>query len=244
MRTKVFAIVLPALCLLTACGGGKTETPKVTPVVAPEFKMPDLPDLNDVFKICQKTEAELDLTEQHGQTAVQIKDIIETKEIIELGCNGERKSLGRQPVRSLKGDLLMDAPEKLSEDVNYVVIQNSRASCIDFSIQSMSGEVFNSLADAQGMTLVTIDGRLMLSVTDSNLKFQSLKVNVGEGLNPITIQYFGKCLKKKDQIVEKAGDFVNCAEPKLLAEKKVMLKVEIERPEKGESEERETCKKR
>ncbi|MFZ3229440.1 MAG: hypothetical protein WA160_04495 [Pseudobdellovibrio sp.] len=229
-------------------------------------KTPDVKDINPYSNIdpktvliqstlytCNKSDAELSLSELDPNETVIVKDSIENKEIIEVDCENKQTAKGRGPVRELNQFITIEAPIDLSEKVNYAQIENSRT-C---AIQNIDAEEDTFLkepkieADDQPpiilhqlvSTTLEFSGKLKILLSDSTFKLSSLYLNVHDNNNVIIIKYFGKCLKYKDKVYDNLGDSYNCAEAELLGKKQFLLSALIERPEAEGSKINNICVK-
>ncbi len=243
--------ILIAGVIWVGCG-----SPEKVKVDTPAIKLPNADEIvNDVLsglKTCNRPDSELNLEQFGSQDRMVIRDRIETREIIEIGCDQKRKSRGKQPVRGFDQILNVEAPSDLAAEVSFVRVENLRT-CADVAVDATEDSNFeDQIIEIPGqepmripsldMTMLGRSGKLKVQISDSDLKLGH-SLNLRDHSNVIRIKYFGKCTRYKDKVDPKAGESSNCAEAELLAERQFALQLQIERPEITEPLEKNVCVK-
>lgn len=213
--------LIAALLLLSACD--VTVTPPKThftpDIKMPDIKIPDI-DIKTLFATCDKKDSEMTFSKEALENTVAIEDTIDAKDIEYIDCD-KKVTKTHGPVRNLNKSIWIEPPPQLKSSVNYILVSNQRtcaAGFVDTEKNDTSRElVYSSLEDS---------GRIKLKLSGSKDKLPYY-TNVKEGNNIIKIQYYGKCLKYRENTDPKTRDSIKCEKAEELGSKEVLLKVRI-----------------
>ncbi|MES2801211.1 MAG: hypothetical protein V4654_01860 [Bdellovibrionota bacterium] len=227
---------------LTACKASKSpDMPDMS------FKIPDVkidPKYENVikaFSTCKKQDSEVSKDLQIVDETIKTEGVVENKQIIHVDCDKTRTDKGLGPSTQFMKLVDVDAPSSLSNEVNYVVIENAN-SC---SLQTIDAKADNllyseviNIPDKDPIilpepksTVVGYSGKLRVQLSDSTFKLPTMYLNVNDENNFVKIKYYGKCLTYRDIKKENLGDSYNCLKAELLAEKTVNFQMLIDRPD-------------
>lgn len=225
----IFAVVF-----ITSCG-------IKTNYKAPEVKVTDIPDIITMFTTCDKKDSEQpSVSSEALSNKIVIQDLIESKDLEYLGCDGKITKTGHGPERELKKFVVIDAPTELTDTVSYVSIENFRTCAIHkFDAQDSDvGETENYPSDGKTITTLMTSstssraGKISVQLSDSTTKL-NIYLNVHDGQNILKVKYFGKCKKQKTEKFPYAKDdsFMNCEVENEIGSIDVVLDVQVQRPE-------------
>ncbi|MGZ3775992.1 MAG: hypothetical protein ACXVCN_19930 [Bdellovibrio sp.] len=208
----------------------------------PDFKFdPEIEKMLAEMSTCDKKDSELNLNGFDASNTFIVKDKIENKDIVEVDCNGHQTPKGHGPVRDLNQFLTVEAPADQKEKINFVLIENSRT-CSSQKIDAVDDKNLEKqtiaiddknplIIDGPTSTTLGESGKLKILLSSVKVKIAPLFLNVHEGNNVVKITYYGKCLKYKDNINKDMPDSYNCSDAEVLAEKQILVSVQIEHPE-------------
>ena len=239
--------VLFTLGLLTACGA------KID-YKSPDVKMPDMPDVNTMFKTCDKKDSEQPtVSSETLNSKIVVQDEIESKDLEYLDCDGKVTKTGHGPERYLNKFAVIDAPNDLPEAVSYVSIENFRTCAVHkFDAQDSDiGGTKIDLPDGKTMTTPMFSsasnraGKIAVQLTDSTTKL-NLYLNVHDGLNVLKVKYFGKCKKQKAEKFPfaKEDSYMNCEVDNEIESRDVVLAIQVQRPEVNGKKQINVCDKK
>jgi len=89
-----------------------------------------------------------------------------------------------------------------------------------------------------------VSGKLVIALSDVSLKLPTLFLNVRDNNNVLKISYYGECAKYKEVFEPHLDPARNCLDPKLLSEKYLQVKLEVERPDVPGIHEKVLCIKK
>ena len=215
--------LIVALFLLSACDV-KVQSAKTN------FKMPDITvpniDFATLFNTCDKKDSEMTFSKEALDNTASVEDTINVKDIEYIDCD-QKVTKTHGPVRSLNKSIWIEPPPHLKSLVNYILVSNQRtcaAGFVDAEKNDTSVElVYSSLEDS---------GRIKLKLSGSKTKLPYY-TNVHEGNNILKIQYYGKCLKYRENTDPKTRDSIKCEKAEELGTKEVLIKVRINLIEVG-----------
>lgn len=232
---RIFFILVCAfstLSALTGCGGSKVNVPKYQ---AP--KMPDFSKLRELTT-CSKKESEQTFSSEALANRVVIEDQIETKDIEYIDCDGKVTRRTHGPIGSVTKVLDLAPPQGLSEEINFVEIENQRTCVVIRADVVPDSELLDEIELPDGkklkigtpFTKVGRSGAIKLSITDTNLKLFN-QLNVTDGANAVQVRYLGKCIEYRNDRDEKLGESRNCARADLISTLNLVIDLKISRPE-------------
>jgi hypothetical protein len=270
-KAKILGRVMSLAFVLGNTGGcyyALLKTPDSSP---PKTSIPDtfLGDLKfqlpDMF-VCNKSDAELSLANFAPDATLVFEDRIESMDIESTDCQGKATSR-HGATRDFK-KLVEIAPDAdYAGSVNFIKVDNQRT-CSTHGLdvtkeQKHEGEEQKtekqetekpeddhqssqpSTPVTPEMIFLNSDGKVKFRIDDGDFKFYSFLLNVKDGANPVTIHYYGKCLKYREGIDEgeRLNFAMNCLEAEDLGHKKILIQLNVDRPEVPGVLKRDSCYK-
>lgn len=183
---------------------------------------------------CNKPETDQVVSDEARANTFLVEDKIESQDIEYLSCSGTVETKTHGPVRSMFKMLELPAPENIKGSLSFIEVENARAcskSKVNVVPDAALGTSF-TLPDGTKLELDTPfsrvgeSGKIYLALTDSNL-FSGLRTTLLDGLNALTIKYYGRCLKYKS--TESAS--TECEEAELIGQKEILVDLKVDRPE-------------
>ncbi len=230
----------------------------VPPSKVPDTPMPDpsvaFGNLNlDSLIVCNKNESELSLAKFSVDSTLVFEDRIENMDIESTYCDG-KVTTSHGATRSFSKLVEVEPDTDYGEAVNFIKVENQRT-CATHALDYVNEPIDKkeeTVASSQPSTtensitpFVKKNGRAKFRIDDIEVKLFSFLLNVKDGFNPVTIHYYGKCLKYKDGIGEgeKLNFAMNCLEAEELGRKEILIQLKIDRPEVPGLYQRNTCTK-
>jgi hypothetical protein len=202
-------------------------------------------------KTCDNPVDSANLQKELLEGVMTIEDEISIKNIEHIDCQGNTFWKGRGPERHFRKSIEI-APPSTAETtkVNFVQIENTRT-CTTQRISPADDTVFDqkeiNLENGTKVpvqiskTMANPKGSLKLMLTDSIYNDDANALNIRNGENVITIKYYGKCIKFRENIEEKFDDAYNCETAELIKTKEVYINIKINRPETNDSSKLVLC---
>lgn len=200
--------------LLLGLAGCKADSKTQPDISAPELPPLDLPEidvsqLEELFQsledgsfgiACDKTEEEMDLGQTPAENRLTLQTTIPRQQVAYLDCNGERTQGEVAPTRVHFDSMTIEPPQGLSQPVARIAILNQRT-CHELEVAAVENpepmewiedEAGNVTQQAKREILVGQDGRVYLGVNNLEVLLIESTLAIREGLNAITLQYFGQ----------------------------------------------------
>ncbi len=237
-RKSLFSVALIlAMGLFSSCSNSEDRAKAQSDVQVSNV----VNEIMSRFNACDNKDLEKNLDEAHFQKVWSIEDQVEVADLQFLRCDGSVAKEDHGPVRRVEFLIPFSSPQLAEEEVHFVVFENDRT-C---SRQVVSASKKNKLVTEPSRiidlkeldpkdrppfeSLLQAGGSGQIRISDSLLKLKEI-LNVKPGLNPIRIQYYGKCLEFKSTSNagnSSANDFNHCVRAKKLTETSILIRLNV-----------------
>lgn len=193
------------------------------------------------FNACDKKDLEKQIDESQFQKVWQLEDQVEVADIQFLRCDGSVAKEDHGPVRRVEFLVPYAAAKNIDSEVHFVVFENERTCSRQVVALSKKVKIVTDPAKIQDLKELDIKDRPpfesilqaggvgQIRISDSPLKLKEV-LNVKPGLNPIRVQYFGKCLEFKATASagnSAAYDFDQCVRAAKLSETSLLIRLSV-----------------